>query len=469
MSTTPVPLLLSMLAGAACVPDELDLDEQELAELPDEAPDGPPELAVPVEPSALTSSSFMFQHPLTGSTWNHACDFNTLQCYVSGKYHTALDEAAATSAAVRASNYGVRSLLQSVSANDHGMGNAVAVRYLLDSGQYMYATDNHMSSHHPLSTRPDGAVVVPRGAKLGNVGGSGWGSPTYWGNHDHHEMKTANTFASNNGAYYGYTPQSASNYGYQNPGAYFGARRVLIPEFSTTNSGWGDYDVVYGVVGAPVYAQIKLVNANENFTLAGVGGRSGWSTTVADFPLQANVGPGSVTVTQSRTFAAAGDYRFNAAVKAGSEWRSGFPVIFSVLPKSADFIRDNDMSSNYFTSGGLGTARFDGYGYGAYAATGNSGAWARWYTRRSGAYRLWAYVGGNGVGSARFKIYPTGAGTPIWSDPVNLSSAVYGWVQIKAGITTSWNFTADGYVGLAADTGAGNEVYLFDAIKFTAL
>ena len=420
-------------------------------------------------PVALTLSSFLFQHPLTGGSWNHTCDFNTVNCYVKGQYHTAIDESAGTSTAIRASNFGVRSLRQNMSNSDHGMGNAVAVRYLLDDGSYIYGTDNHMSSHHSLSTRPDGEIAVPRGGKLGNVGGSGYGNPTYWGYHDHHEMKTVNTFSSGcNGTYYGYTPSSALLYCYKSPSDYFGTRRVLMPEFSLANSGWGDYDVLYGVVNTTIYAQVRMVSAPA-LSSVGVGGRSGWSATVTDFPFATNRPAGSYTVTTSRTFTSSGDYRFFAAVQSNGAWRGGYPVIFTVLPKSSDFIRDNDMGAASFQSGGLGVARFDGYGYGAHAATGNSGAWARWYTQKAGTYRLWVYVGGNGVGSVRFKIYPNGAGTPIYSDPVNLSTAVYGWVQIKVGATTSWSFTSSGYVGLSADAGAANEVYLFDAIKFTAL
>ncbi len=490
MSHLSQSLILSLrvrgLAGAtslalvSCVADEhgdADLDDVEAQAQADDADGAEAEAhahdsdtyAAPSEASPLTSSSFLFQHPLTGGSWSSACAFNTTNCYVAGKYHTAIDESAGTSVAIRATNFGVRTLRQNMSANDAGMGNAVAVQYLLADGTYVYGTDNHMSSHHPLSLRPDGAAAVPRGAKLGNVGGSGYGSPTYWGNHDHHEMKLSNTFASScGGNYYGYTPTSAFNFCYLNPSSFFGARRVLIPEFSLSNSGWGDYDVLYGVVGSPVFAQVKLENSPGPLTYAGVGGREGWTSTVSDFPFAANVPAGSATVTSNRTFTKAGDYRFFAAVQSGGAWRSGYPVIFSVLPSSADFIRDNDMASASFQSGGLGVARFDGYGYGAQAAAGNSGAWARWYTQRSGVYRVWAYVGGNGVGKVRFKIYPTGAGSPIYSDQVDLSTAAYGWVQLRVGATTSWNFSSAGYVGLSADAGGSSEVYLFDALKFTA-
>lgn len=469
------------LALASCVADELgdagsddaevyaQADDTELAEAEAWAPESGA-YAAPTAASALTASSFLFQHPLTGGSWSSTCVFNTTNCYAKGKYHTAIDESAGTSVAIRATNFGVRTLRQNMSANDAGMGNAVAVQYLLADGTYAYGTDNHMSSHHPLSYRPDGAVAVPRGTKLGNVGGSGYGSSTYWGNHDHHEMKLSNSFASScGGTYYGYTPTSAYNYCYLNPSSFIGVRRVLIPEFSLSNSGWGDYDVLYGVVGSPVYAQVKLESSPGTLTYAGVGGREGWTNTVSDFPFATNVPAGSSTITTNRTFTKAGDYRFFAAVQSSGAWRGGYPVIFSVLPSSSDFIRDNDMASASFQSGGLGVSRFDGYGYGAQAATGNSGAWARWYTQRSGLYRVWVYVGGNGVGKVRFKIYPTGAGSPIYSDQVDLSTAAYGWVQLRVGTTTSWSFSTAGYVGLSADTGSASEVYLFDALKFTAV
>lgn len=456
---------------SACDSDDIDAQDDPAVEAPEDAAlTGPPALVTPTEPTFLTTSSFLFQHHLLGSAYAHECDFDDLQCYVVGKYHTGLDDSATASTAIRASNFGNRSLVQNMSGSDHGMGNAVAVRYLLANGRYVYTTESHMSSHHPLSTRPDSTVAVPRGAKLGNVGGSGYGSLTYWGNHAHHEMKTGNTFAAPcNGTYWGYTPTSATNHCYVNPDDYIDTRRVLMPEFSLANAGWGDYDVLYGIVNTPIFSRIRLENSQESFANAGVRGHQGWSNTGVNFPMATNVPAGSFYVTSSRQFSAAGDYRLSASVQSNGEWRDGYPVIFSVLPKSSDFIRDNDMGAASFKGGGLGIARFDGYGYGANAATGNSGAWAQWYSQKTGNYRLWAYVGGNGVGTVRFKIYPTGSGNPIYSDPVNLSSAIYGWVQLRAGATTSWAFTSNGYVGLSADKGAANEVYLFDAIKFSAL
>src|SRR5690606_21633052 len=131
---------------------------------------------------------------------------------------------------------------------------------------------------------------------------------------------------------------------------------------------------------------IRIENSSSTFSYAGVSGRAGWGGTVADFPMATNVGPGTFSVTRSRTFSAAGDYRLAAAVQSGGAWRGGYSVIFSILSKPADFIRDNGMGSGLFKSGGLGLARFDGYGYGAYAATGNSGAWAQWYTQRAGTF-----------------------------------------------------------------------------------
>lgn len=426
------------------------------------------EPAVTSAAEPLVASSFLFQHPFFGQPYTHTCDFNTTSCYEKGKYHTAYDESAPTSTAIRASNFGIRSLRQNMSASDHGMGNAVAVQHLLADGTFIYATDNHMSSHQWLAARPDGQVVVPRGAKLGQVGGSGYGSPTFWGNHDHHEMKTTNSFGSSCGAtFYGYTPTSALGYCYKNPGDYFNKKAVLMPEFGLADAGWGDYDVIYGVANTPVYARLNIQQSSATYANVGVGGRAGWTSTVADFPMVSNLAPGSWAVTASRTFPA-GDYRFFGAVQSGSEWRTGFPVIFSIVSKAADFVRDNDQPSAYFQSGGFGPARSDGYLYGANAATGNSGAWARWFTQRAGTYSLWVYVGGGGNGSARFKIYPTGSGTPIYTDPVNMGAGAYGWVQLRVGATTAWSFTTAGYVGLSADAGSASDVYLFDAIKFVA-
>lgn len=418
---------------------------------------------------ALTSNNFLFAHPLQGSgSYTRACNFNTTACYSPGKYHTAVDELSSSQLTIRAANFGRRSLTQMVSTYDHGMGNAYCNEFLLDSGVFTYNCGNHLANLQTQAVRPNGRAEVPKGAKQGEMGGSGYGLLMYWVRHLHDEYKTLNTLANacGSGTYYGYTPSSALNFCYQNPDTYYNTRRVLMPEFSTANSGWGDYDTLYGVAGQVLWARLQLVGAPRAYTKVGVGGRAGWGGTVVDFPM-VSAPVGNSTYTQSKTLTA-GDYRFFAAVQDGTIWRTGYELIFTVLPKATDFIRDNDMGSSYFTSGGLGVARYDGYGYGAHAATGNSGAWARWFTQNAGTYSVWAFVGGQASGTVRFKLYPTGSGTPIYSDPINLASFRWQWVQLKVGTTSKWAFTTSGYVGLSADAGNASDTVLFDAMKFIA-
>ncbi|WP_437683899.1 M23 family metallopeptidase [Sorangium sp. So ce131] len=417
----------------------------------------------------LTSASFLFAHPLQGSSYTRACNFNTTRCAVADRYHSGIDEGAAAGLPVRASNFGERTLVVHNGSSDHGLGNAVVIRHLLQDGTYLWWQDGHMGFHHPLNARPDGSVAVTTGTKLGEVGGTGYGAAHHWGNHLHAEAKLGSVLHNpcGDGTYWGYTPSNATNFCFRNPDSYIGSSRVMIPEFETSSSGtWGDYDVVYGVAGTPIYARVGLVSATQSYAKLLVGGRAGFSGEIVDFPAASGV-TGTYTHTTMRSFSA-GDYTFFAAVETPtSAWRTGYRVIFSVLPSSNDFIRDNDMSSTYFESGGLGLARGDGYGYGARMATGTSGAWGRWYTRRSGTYGVHVYVGGAGSGSVRYKIYPTGAGAPVFSDPIDLSRNRYSWVPLKVGGTTGWSFASGGYVGLSADDGSPATFYTFDAVKFT--
>ncbi|WP_437595187.1 peptidoglycan DD-metalloendopeptidase family protein [Sorangium sp. So ce590] len=417
----------------------------------------------------LTSASFLFAHPLQGSSYRRECNFNTTRCFVTGKYHSGIDESAAAGLAIRAANFGERTLVVNNGSSDHGLGNVVTIRHLLQDGTYLWWLNAHMSSHHPLNARPDGSVAVTTGTKLGEVGGTGGGEAHHWGNHLHAEAKLGNVLRNPCGSrtYYGYLPSNAENFCYRNPDSYIGSRGVMIPEFNLSErDAWGDYDVLYGVASAPIYTRLRLVAATESFSKLLVGGRAGFSDEIVDFPAGRDA-TGTVTYTAMRTFSA-GDYTFFAAVQApDASWRAGYRVIFSVLPSANDFIRDNDMAATYFERGGLGLARGDGYGYGAYMAVGGSGAWGRWYTRKAGSYGVYVYVGGAGNGSVRYKIFPTGAGTePLFSDPIDLTRNRYSWVPLRVRGATSWSFATNGYVGLSTEEGSAATIYTFDAVKF---
>ncbi|MFC2172366.1 M23 family metallopeptidase [Acidobacteriota bacterium] len=429
---------------------------------------------VPTGPSSeperlLNSNSFLFDYPLQGGRgylFNQRVYNKKKRKY---EHHTGLDLIAAGGTPIRAANFGRRSLRVNNCQSDHGLGNVVGIEYLLDDGTNLWSLDCHMSAHRNLNGRPNGTVAIPKSTMVGQVGGTGYCQAHYWGDHDHFELKRGNQLDNPRGPgqHWGYTPYDAKQFGYEKPDDFVGRRRVLMPEFSLTDSGWGDYDILYGTAGKRLYARLMLVGSKEVFDELLVRGRSGFSTTVVDFPAVSQI-RGPYTYVASRKLAA-GDYTFWAALKKGSEWREGYPIILTVLPSSEDFIRDNDMGSQEFQSWGLSTARYDGYGYGAYAALGNVNAGARWLIRRQGRFAPSVYIGANGVGKVRYKVYPTAGSAPILTDPVDLTSNRFRWVELKKGSTSSWNFDVTGYVELAAGSGSHNEIYLFDAVKFTKL
>src|SRR5690606_20415838 len=101
-------LLCVLALAAACDPDldgEGEADPTAESAPPEVAePEGDREglagevaLQAPVEPSALTTSSFVFQHPLTGGSYKPECHFNDLQCAAPGKYHAGIDASASSS------------------------------------------------------------------------------------------------------------------------------------------------------------------------------------------------------------------------------------------------------------------------------------------------------------------------------------------------------------------------------------
>lgn len=158
-----------------------------------------------------------FRVPLNGGTLISGCGFNSTICYVKGKYHSGADYGSTGDNSVLASNAGKIVDFQYMNSNDHGMGTAVIIEHHAydTAGQpvTLYTTYNHLAGLIPGIYR--GQTVV-KGQKIGTMGGSGYGNPSYWSKHLHFELKYSPVLSNSwgTGTYYGYMPGDAVNYGY---------------------------------------------------------------------------------------------------------------------------------------------------------------------------------------------------------------------------------------------------------------
>src|SRR5687767_1980858 len=135
---------------------------------------------------SLFAQDGKFRVPLNGGRLVSTCGFNSTGCFVSGKYHSGNDYATTGDDSVLASNAGKIVFLQSMNSNDHGMGTVVIVEHhaydTAGKPVTLYSTYNHLASL--VAGLYVGEAVV-KGQKLGMMGGSGYGNPTYWGKHLH--------------------------------------------------------------------------------------------------------------------------------------------------------------------------------------------------------------------------------------------------------------------------------------------
>lgn len=126
-----------------------------------------------------------FRTPTTIAA-NKSCGFRSTTCGVAGKAHTGIDYSGEGSAVAAAD--GVVVWKQTMSSSDHGMGTNLVVRHRLSTCSYVYSSYSHLASIEK-NVKIGSAVSI--GQKLGVIGGSGYGKPSYWGRHLHFELKTA--------------------------------------------------------------------------------------------------------------------------------------------------------------------------------------------------------------------------------------------------------------------------------------
>jgi len=176
--------------------------------------------------SVITSASELFGNPV--NTPVVSCAFNSTTCASPGNYHTAIDYGSASGSTIKSSARGTVASVTVNGQSDHGMGNCVIVGHQLLNGGIVYSLYAHLISI--ASGIAVGATVV-KGQTIGVMGGSGYGNPNYWATHLHFEIKDAAVLhnPSGSGSYWGYTPTSATNFGYHNPAEYIGLVRVGTP------------------------------------------------------------------------------------------------------------------------------------------------------------------------------------------------------------------------------------------------
>lgn len=141
--------------------------------------------------------------------------FNSLYGYTPGQYHTGVDYRGNGNTDVLATNDGVIKVVQVNGAMDHGMGNCVIMEHRLSGGDSVFSLYAHLTAVNPDI---QAGVTVAKRKPLGKMGGTGYGYKR-WATHLHFEIKRIAVLGCpyNASGYYGYTPKSASNYGYLNP------------------------------------------------------------------------------------------------------------------------------------------------------------------------------------------------------------------------------------------------------------
>lgn len=171
-----------------------------------------------------------------------------------------------------------------------------------------------------------------------------------------------------------------------------------------------------------------------------------------------------------------GDYLFVPyADNLNEEGRYGYPVKFSFV-QEGDVIVDNDQLNNglYQFEGDEGFP-VPGYFLTAGLHGGRSDDWARWKPGASGVYRLYVHIPEYGATAtdAVFKIKADGQNA-VYANGINMADHPGQWVQLQNGVLETFDFTAEGYVGIALGSDPSSSNYhidenqkvAFDAVKF---
>lgn len=175
----------------------------------------------------MTDDSDLTFAPPTNTQASPVCGYNVKTCANKRRFHAGIDYRRGDGPTpVHAANHGRVARIEKMGWDDQGMGTNVILEHRLASGGRIYSSYSHLASIEPGLKKGD---VVAKGQKIGIMGGSGYGQSDYWGVHLHFELKdkpvTHNP--SGLGTYWGYTPSNPDEYGYHNPGSYFGKVKVV--------------------------------------------------------------------------------------------------------------------------------------------------------------------------------------------------------------------------------------------------
>ena len=119
------------------------------------------------------------------------CGYDSVNCRNSGMRHAGIDYPGTGQAIAIAAGRVVR--VQALNTGDHGMGNNVIIQHTLPGPgcAVVYSSYSRLGS---IAVNPGQSVA--KGDVMGDLGRSGYGSPTYWPkSHLHLELKTSATQA----------------------------------------------------------------------------------------------------------------------------------------------------------------------------------------------------------------------------------------------------------------------------------
>lgn len=174
--------------------------------------------------------------PPAASSISSGCNFGNKPCASTNRYHDGIDFSGNGDKTVRATNHGRVHKIVKNGDSDHGMGNTVILEHFTVDGQRVCSSYSHLKSiddeiYEKYKNRHTHKEWLAVGARIGEMGGTGYGQEQYWGTHLHFEMKTDCTLGAPTepDSYWGYTPNHPSEYGYLDPNTYIGSKYVDNP------------------------------------------------------------------------------------------------------------------------------------------------------------------------------------------------------------------------------------------------
>jgi murein DD-endopeptidase MepM/ murein hydrolase activator NlpD len=221
--------------------------------------------------TSLAAGNFVLPVTAGSSHIVEGCDFNGTNCGAAGAFHTGIDYGS-DDTDVYATSYGKVVLLRNGEGCsgcagggaecadlgkargccDHGFGNTIAIEHTLTTGKKIYSLYGHLQKF--AEGLAEGSHVGP-GCVIGTIGGTGYGCPDCYGRHLHFEIKdppseisgddprcpdlqellrnpSGGTPCSGGTApCWGYTPTSASNFGYYDPETFLVGRQQANEEY----------------------------------------------------------------------------------------------------------------------------------------------------------------------------------------------------------------------------------------------